>query len=161
MCAVRVIGLDAARTSGSPVVFEGPARKCAGNVRRGERAGAWNGNVRGPSGAFSQRPKRRGAGSAAARDQRIPGWSKVTSAPARNRRRFLEPQVTVPCFDGELVDVRHLDAVGALRHGTIAKRYELTYDKVLRHLADQDVGGGSGSKGNAGMETIAATETGA
>src|SRR5262249_17849323 len=51
-----VIGLDAARASDAPVVFEKQNRKYAGNVSEGGNTPApWTGNVRGPTAAFSQK----------------------------------------------------------------------------------------------------------
>ena len=53
------IGLDAARKADAPVVFEKSARKKAGNVSEGGGAPApWKGNIRGPSAAFSKKPKK-------------------------------------------------------------------------------------------------------
>jgi xanthine dehydrogenase YagR molybdenum-binding subunit len=53
------IGLDEARKPDAPVVFEKSARKKAGNVSEGGGAPApWNGNIRGPSAAFSKKPKK-------------------------------------------------------------------------------------------------------
>src|SRR3954453_14889096 len=53
-----VIGLDDARKSDAPVVFDKASRKKAGNVSEGGGGPApWKGNLRGPSGAFSQKAK--------------------------------------------------------------------------------------------------------
>ena len=53
-----VIGLDEARKPNAPVVFEKADRKKAGNVSEGGGSPApWKGNVRGPSAAFSLKPK--------------------------------------------------------------------------------------------------------
>jgi xanthine dehydrogenase YagR molybdenum-binding subunit len=53
-----VIGLEAARRTDAPVVFEKANRKKAGNVSEGNAAPApWKGNVRGPSAAFSKKAK--------------------------------------------------------------------------------------------------------
>src|SRR5205814_1955960 len=47
------IGLDEARRTGAPVVFEKSARKRAGNVSEaGGSPAPWKGNIRGPSAAF-------------------------------------------------------------------------------------------------------------
>src|SRR6266566_224144 len=54
-----VIGLDAARKSDAPVVFERASRKRAANTSEGEPSPApWKGNLRGPSAAFSHRAKK-------------------------------------------------------------------------------------------------------
>src|SRR5215472_10936022 len=53
-----VIGLDAARKSDAPVVFERKSRKRADNISEGTVPPApWNGNLRGPSAAFSYRAR--------------------------------------------------------------------------------------------------------
>src|SRR6476660_10572656 len=53
------IGLDEARKADAPVVFEKSARKKAGNVSEGGGSPApWKGNLRGPSAAFSRKPKK-------------------------------------------------------------------------------------------------------
>ena len=54
-----VIGLDEARKPDAPVVFEKANRKKAGNVSEGGGSPApWKGNIRGPSAAFSHKPKK-------------------------------------------------------------------------------------------------------
>ena len=81
-----VIGLDAARKPGAPVVFEKSSRKKAGNVSEGAPApAAWKGNLRGPSAAFSSRAARRAVGSRRREPPGIRCWSKKHFVPARNR----------------------------------------------------------------------------
>ena len=152
-----VIGLDAARKPDSPVVFEKSSRKRAGNVSEGTPApAAWNGNVRGPSAAFSHKAKKARSWVAAARDQHNPWLVEGTFRTGTQSHACLEPHATVARFDGERLTV-HASTQSVFHvMELIAKRYKLGHDKV-RVIADH-VGGGFGSKGTLGMETIAAIE---
>ena len=94
-----VIGLDNARKSDAPIVFEKSSRKKAGNVSEGGGAPApWKGNVRGPSGgllaqgqegARLARRRAKGARSVAGRGRlsgparsSMPAWSRTPPSPA-------------------------------------------------------------------------------
>jgi xanthine dehydrogenase YagR molybdenum-binding subunit len=152
-----VIGLDAARRSDSPVVFEKSDRKKAGNVSEGAGGPApWNGNVRGPSAAFSNRAKKARNWITAARDQQNPWLVEGIYRTGTQSHTSLEPHATVARFDGDSLTV-HASTQSVFHvMELIAKRYKLGHDKV-RVIADH-VGGGFGSKGTLGMETIAAIE---
>jgi xanthine dehydrogenase YagR molybdenum-binding subunit len=152
-----VIGLDAARRSDSPVVFEKSDRKKAGNVSEGAGGpAAWNGNVRGPSAAFSNRAKKARGWITAARDQQNPWLVEGIYRTGTQSHTSLEPHATVARFDGDSLTV-HASTQSVFHvMELIAKRYKLGHDKV-RVIADH-VGGGFGSKGTLGMETIAAIE---
>jgi xanthine dehydrogenase YagR molybdenum-binding subunit len=152
-----VIGLDAARRSDAPVVFEKSDRKKAGNVSEGAGGPApWNGNVRGPSAAFSNKAKRARGWIAAARDQQNPWLVEGIFRTGTQSHTSLEPHATVARFDGDSLTV-HASTQSVFHvMELIAKRYKLGHDKV-RVIADH-VGGGFGSKGALGMETIAAIE---
>lgn len=152
-----VVGLDAARKADAPVVFEKSSRKKAGNVS--EAAGApapWKGNIRGPSSAFSHKAKQARSLLDAARQKRDPLLVEGTFRSGTQQHACLEPHATVASFDGELLTLHvSTQAVSELKE-MIAKRYKLDHDKV-RVIADH-VGGGFGSKGSLGVETIAAIE---
>ncbi len=152
-----VIGLDAARKPEAPVVFEKANRKKAGNVSEGAGGPApWKGNIRGPSAAFSQKPKKVRAWVAAARDEKNPLLVEGTFRTGTQSHACLEPHATVARFDGESLTV-HASTQSVFHvMELIAKRYKLGHDKV-RVIADH-IGGGFGSKGTLGMETIAAIE---
>src|SRR6202022_2087145 len=152
-----VIGLDAARKPDAPVVFEKSNRKKAGNVSEGTAAPAsWTGNVRGPSSAFSQRGRKARNWVAGARDARNPLLVEETFRTGTQQHACLEPHATVARFDDDRLTV-HISTQGVFElKEKIAKRYKLAHDKV-RVIADH-VGGGFGSKGNLGMETVAAIE---
>ena len=152
-----VIGLDAARRSDSPVVFEKSDRKKAGNVSEGAGGpAAWNGNVRGPSAAFSSKAKKARSWIGTARDEKNPWLVEATFRSGTQSHACLEPHATVARFDGDHLTV-HASTQSVFHvMELLAKRYKLSHDKV-RVIADH-VGGGFGSKGALGMETIAAIE---
>jgi xanthine dehydrogenase YagR molybdenum-binding subunit len=152
-----VIGLDAARREDAPVVFEKKDRKRAGNVSEGSGAPvSWKGNVRGPSAPFSQRGKRAKDWLAVAREARDPLLVEETFRVSTQQHACLEPHAAVARFDGDQLTVHiSTQAVHDVME-KIAKRYNLPHDKV-RVIADH-VGGGFGSKGSLGVETIAAIE---
>jgi xanthine dehydrogenase YagR molybdenum-binding subunit len=152
-----VIGLDAARREDAPVVFEKKDRKRAGNVSEGGGAPvSWKGNVRGPSAPFSHRGKRAKGWLADAREARNPLLVEETFRVSTQQHACLEPHAAVARFDGDELTVHiSTQAVHDVME-KIAKRYNLPHDKV-RVIADH-VGGGFGSKGSLGVETIAAIE---
>ncbi|HEY3032029.1 MAG TPA: molybdopterin cofactor-binding domain-containing protein, partial [Bradyrhizobium sp.] len=152
-----VIGLDAARKPDAPVVFEKSNRKRAGNVSEGTAAPAsWNGNVRGPSSAFSQRARKARNWIADAREARNPLLVEETFRTGTQSHACLEPHATVARFDGDRLTL-HVSTQSVFHvMELIAKRYKLAHDKV-RVIADH-VGGGFGSKGTLGVETTAAID---
>ena len=152
-----VIGLDAARKPDAAVVFEKASRKKAGNVSEGTAAPAsWNGNVRGPSSAFSSRAKKARNWLADARKTQNPLLVEETFRTGTQSHACLEPHATVARFDGDRLTV-HV-STQAVFHvmELLAKRYKLEHDKI-RVIADH-VGGGFGSKGALGIETTAAID---
>jgi xanthine dehydrogenase YagR molybdenum-binding subunit len=152
-----VIGLDAARREDAPVVFEKQNRKRAGNVSEGGGGPApWNGNVRGPSAAFSQKAKRAKGWLGEARDARNPLLVEETFRVSTQQHACLEPHAAVARFDGDQLTVHvSTQAVYEVME-KICKRYKLAHDKV--HVIADHVGGGFGSKGSFGTESIAAIE---
>lgn len=151
------VGLDEARKADAPVVFEKSARKKAGNVSEGSGAPApWKGNVRGPSAAFSKKPKKVRSWVDGAREAKNPLLVEGIFRTATQSHACLEPHAAVARFDGDRLTVHaSTQAVFHLME-LIAKRFRLDHDKV-RVIADH-VGGGFGSKATLGMETIAAIE---
>jgi xanthine dehydrogenase YagR molybdenum-binding subunit len=151
------IGLDEARKSDAPVVFEKSNRKKAGNVSEGGGSPApWKGNIRGPSAAFSHKPKKARSWVADAREGNNPLLVEGTFRTGTQSHACLEPHATVARFEGDRLTVHaSTQAVFHLME-LIAKRYKLDHDKV-RVIADH-VGGGFGSKASLGVETIAAIE---
>lgn len=152
-----VIGLDEARRADAPVVFEKSARKKAGNVSEGGGAPAsWKGNIRGPSAAFSKKPKKVRSWIDSARSANNPLLVEGTFRTGTQQHACLEPHAAVARFDGDRLTVHvSTQAVFHLME-LIAKRYKLDHDKV-RVIADH-VGGGFGSKAALGVETTTAIE---
>ncbi|WP_247510761.1 molybdopterin cofactor-binding domain-containing protein [Bradyrhizobium sp. 157] len=152
-----VIGLDEARRTDAPVVFEKPARKKAGDVSEGGGSPAsWKGNIRGPSAAFSKKPKKVRSWIDGARAANNPLLVEGTFRTGTQQHACLEPHAAVARFDGDRLTVHvSTQAVFHLME-LIAKRYKLDHDKV-RVIVDH-VGGGFGSKAALGVETITAIE---
>ena len=151
------VGLEAARKAEAPVVFDKASRKRAGNVSEGAGGPApWQGNLRGPSAAFSTRAKKAKSWVSEAREARNPLLVEGTFRTATQQHSCLEPHAAVARFDGDRLTVHvSTQAVFHLKE-LIAKRYKLDHGKV-RVIADH-VGGGFGSKGSFGLETVAAIE---
>ncbi len=128
------IGLDAARKTDAPVVFEKSSRKRAGNVSEGAPAPApWNGNVRGPSAAFSQKGKKAKGWIAAARDEENPWLVEATFRTGTQSHACLEPHATVARFDGDRLTV-HASTQSVFHvMELIAKRYKLGARQDPRH----------------------------
>jgi xanthine dehydrogenase YagR molybdenum-binding subunit len=152
-----VIGLDNARKGNAPVVFEKSSRKKAGNVSEGGGAPApWKGNVRGPSAAFSHKTKKARGWLDEARTARDPLLVEGIFRTGTQQHACLEPHATVARFDGDRLTV-HVSTQGVFElKEQIAKRCKLDHHKV--HVIANHVGGGFGSKGRIGMETVAAIE---
>ncbi len=150
------IGLDAARMENAPVIFSG-RKKNADNVSEGTGGPApWKKNIRGPSAAFSKKSKKARQWVAEARTARDPLLVDGTFRTPAQQHTCLEPHAAVARFDGDELTVHvSTQAVFHLKE-LIAKRFKLDEHKV-RVIADH-VGGGFGSKGALGMETIAAIE---
>ncbi|KRR08137.1 molybdopterin-dependent oxidoreductase [Bradyrhizobium valentinum] len=151
------IGLDEARKADAPVMFEKSARKKAGDVSEGGGAPAsWKGNVRGPSAAFSKKPKKVRSWVNDARAANNPLLVEGIFRTGTQQHACLEPHAAVARFDGDRLTVHvSTQAVFHLME-LIAKRYKLGHDKV-RVIADH-VGGGFGSKAALGVETTTAIE---
>ena len=152
-----MIGLDAARKPDAPVVFEKADRKKAGNVSEGGGSPApWKGNIRGPSAAFSLKPKKVRSWVEGARQAKNPLLVEGIFRTGTQSHACLEPHATVARFDGDRLTVHASTQSVFHLMELIAKRYKLDHDKV-RVIADH-VGGGFGSKASLGVETIAAIE---
>jgi xanthine dehydrogenase YagR molybdenum-binding subunit len=152
-----VIGLDEARKADAAVVFEKSARKKAGNVSEGGGApAAWKGNIRGPSAAFSKKPKKARSWVEGARAANNPLLVEGTFRTGTQQHACLEPHAAVARFDGDRLTVHVSTQAVFHTMELIAKRYKLGHDKV-RVIADH-VGGGFGSKAALGVETTTAIE---
>jgi xanthine dehydrogenase YagR molybdenum-binding subunit len=112
--------------------------------------------VRGPSAAFSQKGKRAKAWLTEAHERRDPLLVEATFRVATQSHACLEPHAAVARFDGDRLTVHASTQAVYEAMEKLSKRYKLPHDKV-RVIADH-VGGGFGSKGSLGVETIAAVE---
>src|SRR3954468_3405178 len=151
------IGLNEARKPEAPVVFDKANRKKAGNVSEGGGSPApWNGNIRGPSAAFSLKPKKVRSWVEGARKENNPLLVEGTFRTGTQSHACLEPHAAVARFDGDRLTVHVSTQLVFHLMELIAKRYKLDHDKV-QVIADH-VGGGFGSKASLGVETTTAIE---
>ena len=150
------IGPDAALANGAPVIFP-KGKGVKHNAGEGGNAPAgWNGNLRGPVSAFSQRRKVAQKSIAAARAASDPLLVEGVFRTSAQQHNSLEPHVAVARFDGDQLTVEVSTQGVSVLAEAIAKRFKLAPARV-RVLA-KHIGGGFGSKGALGMETIAAIE---
>ncbi len=149
-----VIGADAARRPGAPVLFPGGKGQKA-NAGEGPSARAsWSGNVRGPSAAFSQKKKSARGWIAKARTAGDPLLFEGRFRTGIQQHTCLEPHVALARFDGDRLTV-HVSTQFVFELKTrIAKHFKLDPGKV--RIVAEHVGGGFGSKGALGAETIVA-----
>ncbi len=152
-----VVGLNAARKPDAPVVFSGSQRKKAGDVSEGAGSPArWTKNIRGPAAAFSHKTRKARRWIVEAQGNSNPLLVLGTFRTGTQSHTCLEPHVAVARFDGDHLSV-HISTQSVFHMmELIAKRYKLKPAQV-RVVADH-VGGGFGSKGGLGIETIAAIE---
>ena len=152
-----VIGLDEARKPNAPVVFEKADRKKAGNVSEGGGSPApWKAIIRGPSAAFSLKPKLVRSWVEGARQEKNPLLVEGVFRTGTQSHTCLEPHATVAHFEGDRLTVHASTQSVFHLMELIAKRYKLDHDKV-RVIADH-VGGGFGSKASLGAETTIAID---
>ena len=132
------------------------ARRPATSPKAAAAPAAWKGNIRGPSAAFSKKPKKVRSWVDGARAANNPLLVEGTFRTGTQQHACLEPHAAVARFDGDRLTV-HV-STQAVFHvmELIAKRYKLGHDKV-RVIADH-VGGGFGSKAALGVETTTAIE---
>ncbi|MBR0870243.1 molybdopterin-dependent oxidoreductase [Bradyrhizobium tropiciagri] len=152
-----VIGLDAGRKDDAPVVFDKANRKRAGNISEGAGGPApWKQNVRGPTSVFAHRAGKARSWVNEARQAGNRLLVEATFRTGTQQHACLEPHAAVARFDGDRLTVHASSQWVFHLKEQIAKRFKLDHDKV-RVIADH-VGGGFGSKGGMGAETIAAVE---
>jgi len=149
-----VIGADAARKPGAPVLFpRGRGQK----VNAGEGAAMparWSGNVRGPTAALSHKKKSARSSIAKARSEGDPLLFEGTFRTGIQQHTCLEPHVAVARFDGPELTVHVSTQIVAELKTRIAKHFKLDPAKV--RVASEHIGGGFGSKTSLGAETIVA-----
>lgn len=149
-----VIGADAAGKPGAPVVFPGSKRWVRNASEGGGTPARWKGNVRGPSAAFSLRKRKARRWIEAARRSHDPLLFEGKFRTGIQQHTSLEPHAAVASFDGDRLTVQvSTQAVHELGE-KIAERFKLDPAKV--RVVAEHVGGGFGSKGKLGEETIVA-----
>ena len=149
-----VTGVDPARKSGAPILFPGGKGQTS-NAGEGPAVRApWSGNVRGPSAAFSYKKKSARSWIDKARAAGDPLLFEGTFRTAVQQHNSLEPHVSVACFDGDQLTVHVSTQIVTELKAQIAKHFRLKAENV-RVIAEH-VGGGFGSKGSLGADTIVA-----
>jgi len=150
----HVVGLSAARTRDAVRAFAG-SRKNVTNAAEGIITPTpWKGNIRGPSSSLSLKAKKARNWIAAARAAGDPLLFEGTFRTGAQQHCCLEPHAAVARFEGDQLTLHvSTQAVWELKK-LVAKRFKLDRSKV-RILAAH-VGGGFGSKGTLGVETVAA-----
>ena len=150
-----VVGMDAARKSGAPEVYDKASRKNAPSAAEGPAFPTpWIGNVRGPTASFAQKASKARRLIAAAKSSGdrllIEG---VWTTQAQMHTAF-EPHACVAEFKGEDLLVHLSTQAAAHVAKAIAKRFSLKPERV-RVIAEH-VGGGFGAKLGLTAEAIAA-----
>jgi len=151
-----VIGLDAARRDDAPVVHPGFFKNAPNSAEGPLLPSPWKGNLRGPSGALSDKPGRARRMIASAKAAADPLLVEGVWRTGAQCHTAFEPHAAVARFDGEQLTVHASTQAAAQLAKQIAKRFALSPGHV-RVIAEH-VGGGFGSKGGLRAETVAAIE---
>lgn len=149
-----VIGMEAARRDDAPLVFPGLRKRPANGAEGPMLPAFWSGNLRGPSQALSDKPRKARQLLTAARAAADPLLVEGTWRTDAQCHTTFEPHAAVARWENEQLTVHaSTQAVGALAEA-IAERFSLPRAQV-RVIANH-VGGGFGSKVGLRPETIAA-----
>jgi xanthine dehydrogenase YagR molybdenum-binding subunit len=148
------IGAVAAQRAGAPAVFRG-LWKSPPNAYEGPMLPMWwKGNLRGPTSAFSLRPRRARRMIREAREAGDPLLVEGIWRTQAQCHTSLESHAAVARFDGEALTL-HLSTQMACGHAAeVAKHFSLRPDKV--RVVCEHVGGGFGGKIRLSTEAIAA-----
>jgi xanthine dehydrogenase YagR molybdenum-binding subunit len=150
------IGMSAARLADAPVVFSG-LRKNPANIAEGPLLPSfWKRNLRGPSAALSDKPRKARRMLEAARTASDPLLVQATWRTDAQSHTAFEPHAAVARFDGQKLTLHASTQAAAQLAKSIAQRFALAPESV-RVIADH-VGGGFGAKVGLRPETIAAVE---
>jgi xanthine dehydrogenase YagR molybdenum-binding subunit len=151
-----VIGLDAAREPGAPLVYPGWRKPAANAGEAPMFPTPWRNNLRGPTSAFSLnggKAKKRIAEARARQDPLLVAGTFRTEAQSHTA---FEPHAAIARWSGDSLAVHLSTQAVAHLAKAIAKRFSVTEDKV-RVIADH-VGGAFGAKLSLTGETVAAVE---
>jgi xanthine dehydrogenase YagR molybdenum-binding subunit len=150
------VGAEAARSEHAPAVYRGLRRKPPTSGEGPLPPARWHGNLRGPAGALSRRPRKARRLIAAARERGDRLLVEGRWRTAAQVHTALEPHACVARWEGETLQVHvSTQAVGQVAH-EIAERFGLADEAV--HLVAEHVGGGFGAKQWLTPETVAAIE---
>lgn len=148
------VGMDAARRDDAPLIFTG-LRKNPANTAEGPLLPAlWSRNLRGPSSALSDKPRKARQMLAAAKAAADPLLVEGIWRTDAQCHTTFEPHAAVARFDGETLTVHASTQAVATLAQAIAERFSWPRGNV-RVIADH-VGGGFGSKVGLRPETVAA-----
>ena len=151
-----VVGARAARAEGAPAVYPGLRKRPPAASEAPLAPARWHGNLRGPVGAFSRRPRRARRLIAAARKSGDPLLVEGRWRTAPQVHTTLEPHACVARWEGQELDVHVSTQAAASVAHQIAERFGLADERV--HLVALHVGGGFGAKQWLTPETVAAIE---
>ena len=149
-----VIGAEAARRARAPILFPGGKGQTLNAGEGAPARASWSGNVRGPSAALSLKKKSARSWIAKARSDGDPLLFEGTFRTGIQQHTCLEPHAAVARFDGDRLTVHVSTQFVADLKDNIARHFKLDPGKV-RVIAEH-IGGGFGSKGALGDETIVA-----
>jgi xanthine dehydrogenase YagR molybdenum-binding subunit len=149
-----VIGAEAARKPGAPILFPRGRGHKANAGEGGGMPASWSGNVRGPTAALSHRKRSARSFIAKARAEADPLLFDGTFRTGIQQHTCLEPHSAVARFDGDKLTVNVSTQFVTELKSKIAKHFKLDPGKV--RVVAEHIGGGFGSKGALGVETIAA-----
>jgi xanthine dehydrogenase YagR molybdenum-binding subunit len=150
------IGAQAARRDGAPAVYSGLRKKPPTSGEGPPALARWHGNLRGPSGAFSQRARKARRLIAEARERDDPLLVEGRWRTAQQVHTAFEPHACVARWEGEALQVYLSTQAATHLAEQIAKRFGLAPEQV--HLVAEHVGGGFGSKQNLTPEAVAAIQ---
>ena len=135
-----VIGADAARKPGAPVLFPRGRGQKVNAGEGGTMPASWSGNVRGPTAAFSHKKKSARSSIAKARSEGDPLLFEDTFRTGIQQHACLEPHVAVARFDGPELTVHVSTQIVAELKTKIAKHFKLDPAKV--RVVSEHIGGG-------------------
>jgi xanthine dehydrogenase YagR molybdenum-binding subunit len=150
------VGAQAARAEGAPAVYPGLRKRPPAASEAPLAPARWHGNLRGPTSALSQQPRKARRLIADARKRGDPLLVEGRWRTAAQVHTALEPHACVARWEGETLRVRvSTQAARQVAH-QIAERFGLADEAV--HLVAEHVGGGFGAKQWLTPEAIAAIE---
>jgi xanthine dehydrogenase YagR molybdenum-binding subunit len=149
------IGPEAARRPDAPALYRGLRKNPPSSGEGPPSPARWHGNVRGPTGMFSQRPRRARRAIAEARERGDPLLVEGRWTTAQQVHTPFEPHACVARWEGQTLHV-HLStqATGELAE-ELAEHLGVAIDRV--HVVAEHVGGGFGAKQGLTPEAVAAT----